>query len=81
MSVELDSSQEIEKLIRLQKHKIVTYNNKIKKVKEGFYTLDDAKLKKSKNLNAINAAQVEIATLEKQIENSFTFDGLESLKP
>jgi len=46
LSVELDSSQEIEKLIRLQKHKIVTYNNKIKKVEEGFYTLDDAKLKK-----------------------------------
>ena len=49
LAVELDSSGEIEKLIRLQEHKLNTFQGKIRKVEEGFeggiYTLEEAKLK------------------------------------
>jgi hypothetical protein len=84
LAVELDSSQEIEKLIRLQEHKINTYQGKIRKVEEGFegslFTLEEAKLRKHKSLEAIDAAQAEIYTLKMQIGNSFNPDGMERLR-
>ncbi|GAJ04142.1 unnamed protein product, partial [marine sediment metagenome] len=84
LSTEVDNSREIEKLIRLQEHKINTYQGKIRKVEEGFegglYTLEEAKLRKQKSQEAINSAQVEIGTLRRQTGNSFTSDGVEKLR-
>ncbi len=85
LTVELDRSNDIEKLVRLQEHKINTYQGKIRKVEEGFegglYTLEEAKLRKQKSQEAINAAQVEINTLRKQLNASgFTPDGAENLR-
>jgi len=84
LAVELDSSQEIEKLIRLQEHKINTYQSKIRKVEEGFegglYTLEEAKLRKKKSLEVINTAQADIDTLKMQIGNRFTLAGVERLR-
>jgi len=84
LNVELDRSNDIEKLIRLQDHKINTYQGKIRKIEEGFegglYTLEEAKLRKQKSLEAINAAQAEIDTLKTQIGNSFTPNGVERLR-
>jgi len=85
LAVEFDRSNDIEKLIRLQEHKINTYQGKIRKVEEGFegglYTIEEAKLRKQKSQEAINAAQVEIDTLKKQLNASgFTLDGIENLR-
>jgi len=84
LAVGLDSSREVEKLVRLQEHKINTYRGKIRKVEEGFegglYTLEEAKLRKQKSLEASNAAQAEINTLKMQIGTNFTTDGVKSLK-
>ncbi len=84
LTVELDSSRDIEKLIRLHEQKINNYQNKVRKVEEGFegglYTLEEAKLRKNKSLGAINAAQMEIDSLKRQNGNSFTPDGIERLR-
>jgi DNA repair exonuclease SbcCD ATPase subunit len=84
LSAELDNSQEIEKLIKLQERKISNYQSKIRKVEEGFegglYTLEEAKHRKQKSLEAIKASHVEVDTLKKQMGNGFTPDGLEKLK-
>ena len=85
MAVDLDRSNDIEKLIRLQEHKVNTYQGKIRKVEEGFegglYALEEAKLRKQKSLEAINTAQVEIDVLKKQFNASgFTPDGIENLR-
>jgi len=85
LAVEIDRSEDIGKLIRLQEHKINTYRSKIRKVEEGFegglYTLEEAKLRKQKSQEAINAARVEIDTLKKQLNASgFTPDGIENLR-
>ena len=84
LAAELDSSREIAKLIRLQEQKINNYQSKIRKVEEGFegglYTLEEAKLRKQKSLEAINVAQAEIDILKKQNGNSFTPDGIERLR-
>jgi hypothetical protein len=81
---ELDNSQEINILIRLQEHKIKTYQGKIRKAEEGFdgglYTLEEAKLRKQKSQEIIDSAQVEIDNLRRQIGNSFTTDGIDKLK-
>ena len=84
LAVEVNSSREIAKLIRLQEQKINNYQSKIRKVEEGFegglYTLEEAKLRKQKSLEAINVAQAEIDILKKQNGNSFTPDGIERLR-
>jgi len=84
LAVELNNSGEIEKLIRLQEHKIDNYQGKIRKIEDGFegglYTLEEAKLRKRKSQEAIDAARLEIETLRKQIGSSFTPDGVEKLR-
>jgi hypothetical protein len=80
LAIELDNSQKIEKLIRLQEHKINTYQGKIRKAEDGFegglYTLEEAKLRKQKSQEAIDIAQKEIDNLRRQIGNSFTTDNI-----
>jgi len=85
LTVELNNSNEIEKLIRFQERNIDNYQSKIKKVEEGFegglYSLEEARLRKQKRLEAVNAAQMEIDTLKKQINaNGFTPDCVERLR-
>ena len=84
LATEVDNSQEIEKLIRLQEHKINTCQGKIRKAEDGFegglYTLEQAKLRKQKSQKAIDSAQIEIANLRRQIGNSFTTDSIEKLR-
>jgi len=85
LGIELDNCHEIEKLIKLQEKKFNNYHSKIKKVEEGFegglYTLEEAKLRKHKNLDAIKSVQLEIDTLKKQSGAScFTPDAIDRLK-
>ena len=84
LDTELYDSQEIEKLIRLQEHKINTYQGKIRKAEEGFegglYTLEQAKLRKQKSQEAIDSTQVEIDNLRRQIGNKFTTDSVDKLR-
>ncbi len=85
LAVELDRSSDIEKLIRLQEHKINTYQGKVRKVEEGFegglYTLEEAKFRKQKGQEAINTAQLEINTLKEQLNaGGFTPDTVKSLR-
>ena len=85
LAAELDSSREIERLIRLQELKISNYQNKVRKVEEvfdgGLYTIEEAKSKKQKNLEAINKTQAEIDALKKQIEiNKFNPDYIKRLR-
>ena len=80
----MEDSRLLKKLIRLQEQKIYNYQSKIRKVEEGFegglYTLEEAKLRKQKSLEAINVAQAEIDILKRQNGNSFTPDGIERLR-
>ena len=83
--VELDRSNDIEKLVRLQEHKINTYRGKIRKVEEGFegglYTLEEAKHRKQKSQEAINTALLEISTLKEQLNaGGFTPDAVKGLR-
>ena len=83
--VELDRSNDIEKLVRLQEHKINTYHGKIRKVEEGFegglFTIEEAKLRKQKSQEAINTVQLEINTLKAQLNaGGFTPDAVKSLR-
>jgi DNA invertase Pin-like site-specific DNA recombinase len=85
LATELNNSREIEKLIRLQELKINNYQNRVRKVGEGFegglYTLEEAKSKKQKNLEAIKKAQTEIDALKKQIGvNNFNPDNIKRLR-
>jgi hypothetical protein len=84
LTVELHNSHNVENLIRLQEHKITSYQGKIRRVEEGFegglYTLEEAKTRKKKSLEAIETAQMEIEKLKQQIGTSITSNNLESLK-
>jgi len=85
IGIELDNCNEIEKLIKLQERKINNYHSKIRKVEEGFegglYTLEEAKVRKQKSLDAVKSVQLEIEVLKKQSGASgFTPDGIERLK-
>ena len=84
LAVEIDSSGEVEKLIRFQEHKMNAFQGKIRKVEEGFegglYTLEEAKLRKQRSIDAIKATQVDIGALKMQIGKNFTSDGVESLR-
>jgi hypothetical protein len=76
---------EIEKLIGLQEQKVNNYQSKIRKVEEGFeggfYTLEEARSKKKKYLEAINEVKTEINVIKKQRDvNSFTPDNVERLR-
>ncbi len=84
LTEELNSSKELDKLIRIHELKISNYENKIVRVEEGFegglYSLEDAKIKKRKYILVIEDVQSEISILRKQVESRITQDTLENLK-
>jgi len=84
LTEELNSSKELDKLIRIHELKISNYENKIVRVEEGFegglYSLGDAKIRKQKYIQVIEDVQSEISILRRQMEHRITQDNLEILK-
>ena len=66
----------MEKLIRSEQQKILRFQNKITKIREGFeagiYSVDDAKVRITGNQDAIGKAEQETRRIREQVNNYST---------
>jgi hypothetical protein len=73
LTVELSQSTDLEKLIKLEQHKISQAKLRISKVQDGwekgFYTPDEVHTKLTENREAIARAESEIGKLREQMSN------------
>ena len=68
-----DQTEDVEKLIRSEQQKILRFQNKITKIREGFeagiYSVDDAKVRITGNQDAIGKAEQETRRIREQVNN------------
>ena len=71
-----DQTEDVEKLIRSEQQKILRFQNKITKIREGFeagiYSVDDAKVRITGNQDAIGKAEQETRRIREQVNNYST---------